>query len=337
MYVKFGEAKKKRKGSFIIKSEMVLKKCGRVIFMLRKNKTLSGSYNIEVTGYDWGPSVNKAILTFEKEISEVTKFLPTVDKFKEGIYSKDGDISMKYAYYEPDDDKKSPLIIWLHGVGEGGRDTTITTLGNRVGALIEDKIQNKFGGAYVLVPQSPTMWMDCTGNAEYTNDGKAIYTKSLFNLIKYYVDSNERIDRNRIYIGGCSNGGYMTIKMLFQDPEYFAAAYPICEAYNDSWISDEEITSIKNVPIWFTYAKNDRGVDPNENSKATIDRLIKAGNVNLHKSVFDSVVDTSGLYKDEEGNPYEYPGHFSWIYVFNDECKEGKESLWSWLAKQSKA
>lgn len=110
MYVKFGEAKKKRKGSFIIKSEMVLKKCGRVIFMLRKNKTLSGSYNIEVTGYDWGPSVNKAILTFEKEISEVTKFLPTVDKFKEGIYSKDGDISMKYAYYEPDD-KKSPLII----------------------------------------------------------------------------------------------------------------------------------------------------------------------------------------------------------------------------------
>ena len=407
--------------------------------MLIKNKTLSGSYSIEVTGYDWGPSVNKAILTFEKEISEVTKdlfkveevkecnegvqgfprtvtnvylsdakgnkvkeasknvtlelkvspkegnafifsskvdkncwtnpyllrislaegkilksgeeevtavtinekfvtkFLPTVDRFKEGIYSKDGDISMKYAYYEPDDDKKSPLIIWLHGVGEGGRDTTITTLGNRVGALIEDKIQNKFGGAYVLVPQSPTMWMDCTGNAEYTNDGKAIYTKSLFNLIKYYVDSNERIDRNKIYIGGCSNGGYMTIKMLFQDPEYFAAAYPICEAYNDSWISDEEITSIKNVPIWFTYAKNDRGVDPNENSKATIDRLIKAGNVNLHKSVFDSVVDTSGLYKDEVGNPYEYPGHFSWIYVFNDECKEGKESLWSWLAKQSKA
>ena len=51
--------------------------------MLIKNKTLSGSYSIEVTGYDWGPSVNKAILTFEKEISEVTKDLFKVEEVKE--------------------------------------------------------------------------------------------------------------------------------------------------------------------------------------------------------------------------------------------------------------
>lgn len=404
------------------------------------NKTLNGSYNIQVKGYDWGPSVNKAVVTIDKEVTEVnkdmfnvkesknwyegitefertvtgaylsdekgnkvqgpskhitiemkvspndgspfiydmkvgrnswtspynlkislkdgqvlksgdeeitslnisevytSKSLGVVDKFKETTYSKDGDISMKYAYFEPkEDNKKNPLIVWLHGAGEGGNDTTLITLGNRVGALVEDNIQNKFGGAYVLAPQSPTMWMDHTGNAEYTNDGSSIYNKSLLNLIKSYVSSNQDIDTDRIYIGGCSNGGYMTMSMILQDPEYFAAAYPICEAYSDSWITDNQINSIKNLPIWFTYAKNDKTVNPATTSEPTMDRLIKAGNTKVHKSVFDKVVDTSGLYKDENGNPYEYDGHWSWVYAFNDQCKDGNENLWSWVAKQTKA
>lgn len=266
----------------------------------------------------------------------VNRETPTIDKFKEDLYTSKENISMKYAYYEPENNNdKKPLIIWLHGAGEGGSDTTITTLGNKVGALIEDNIQNQFGGAYVLAPQSPTMWMDM-GGVKYTTDGSTIYLDSLMDLIKNYVEMNKNIDTNRIYIGGCSNGGFMTIALILENPEYFAAAYPICEAFSDSWITEDKLDSIKELPIWFTYSKNDRTVNPIQTSMATVNRLKSINAKDVKVSEFNKVVDTSGLYKDENRNPYEYDGHWSWIYAFNDECKDGEESLWSWLAKQEK-
>lgn len=47
----------------------------------------------------------------------------------------------------------------------------------------------------------------------------------------------------------------MTMALILENPEYFAAAYPICEAFADSWITEDKLESIKEVPIWFTYAQ----------------------------------------------------------------------------------
>lgn len=59
---------------------------------------------------------------------------------------------------------------------------------------------------------------------------RSIYTDTLIELIQKYVEEHPGIDQNRIYIGGCSNGGYMTMNLLFEKPDYFAAAYPVCDA-----------------------------------------------------------------------------------------------------------
>ncbi|MNR54363.1 hypothetical protein D3C85_1745310 [compost metagenome] len=67
----------------------------------------------------------------------------------------------------------------------------------------------------------------------------------------------------------------------------------------------------------------------------------------MHFSFFDKVVDIHGLFADAKGEPFNYIGHFSWIYALNDDCRldydgkpvvvEGKEvSLMDWLAMQSK-
>ncbi|WP_139905790.1 hypothetical protein [Clostridium thermarum] len=117
-------------------------------------------------------------------------------------------ITLTYAAYEPkSDNKKNPLLIWLHGAGEGGTDPNIVLIGNKVVNLASKEIQDIFHGAYVLAPQSPTMWMD-GGNGQYAFDGTSKYTEALMNLIKNYVNKTPHIDRNRIYIGGCSNGGF---------------------------------------------------------------------------------------------------------------------------------
>ena len=154
-------------------------------------------------------------------------------------------------------------------------------------------------------------------------------------LIDAYVAGNNDIDTNRIIIGGCSNGGYMTMNMIMTYPEYFAAAYPICEAYADEWITDDMLSKIVNMPIWFTHSKSDQTVNVDNYTTATYNRLIAAGAKNVYFSLFENVSDTSGNYPG-----HVYDGHYSWIYTLNNECKldlEGKEvTIWEWIAGQSK-
>lgn len=304
-----------------------------------------------------------------------------LDDFDNNISFSHSDINLLYASYNPENASSevasNPLIIWLHGQGEGGTDTRITLYGNKVVNLATDAIQSLFAdtGAYILAPQSPTMWMDIEGTGIYNSSGtsiysssgtgiysnfveyskgKSYYTESLMALIEAYVTEHPEIDPNRIYIGGCSNGGYMTIQMITTYPDYFAAAFPICEAYDVSWITAEKVQAIKMLPIWFTHALTDtvisivEGTDDNGDvifadnfTNALYNRLIEAGAENVHYSLFDNVVDSSGLYFQEDGvAPYEYDGHWSWIYTLNNECVKNHcghdVTIFEWLAAQSK-
>jgi len=263
-----------------------------------------------------------------------TKIL--VDDFttSKATYDK---VTLKYASYVPQKDKKkNPLIIWLHGMGEGGTDGLLPISANKADNFASKNMQTYFGGAYVLAPQTPTFWMD-----GFTNfgDGTSKYENALMALIKDYVAKNKDIDTSRIYIGGDSNGGYMTMLMARDYTDYFAAAFPTCEALKDTLITDAQIQKLKNLPIWFTAAKTDTTVPPVDYVVPTYNRLVKAGSKNVHFSFFDKVVDTTGLYKKADGTPYEYMGHWSWIYVYNNQCIDsinGKTTtIMKWLAAQS--
>ena len=69
----------------------------------------------------------------------------------------------------------------------------------------------------------------------------------------------------------------MTVNMLTAYPEYFAAAFPVCEAYEEAWLDDEKIARLKNIPIWMTAAKSDRMVLTENHSSALYNRLVAAG------------------------------------------------------------
>ncbi|WP_121661899.1 prolyl oligopeptidase family serine peptidase [Metabacillus litoralis] len=259
-----------------------------------------------------------------------------VDEFTTGTATYDN-VTLSYADYSPaKDNAKNPLVIWLHGAGEGGTDPTMAIAGNKAANFASEEIQAYFDGAYVLAPQTPGFWMEgFTG----FGDGTSKYQKALMALIDDYVSQNKDIDPSRIYIGGDSNGGYMTMLMVRDYPEYFAAAFPTCEALKDTLITDEEIQKMKNLPIWFITAKTDMVVNPDQYTVPTYNRLIEAGAKDVHLSLFENVIDTSGLYKNSDGTPYEYNGHWSWIYVYNNEVTNtlnGKTTtLMEWLAKQS--
>ena len=330
------------------------------------------------------------------------------------------DYSMSYAYYNPpkksdagkvvsgdeiaggggrfgassgranDVSSKIPLIVWLHGISEGGRNPYIPLFGIKSVNLASDDIQKYFeNGVSILIPQCPTTWLETTSLDssgmriwepvdlegmvnKYVNPIKSIigmvttipvdtspattvtaktsyYTNSLMDLIETFCQQNPNIDKKRIYIGGCSAGGYMTLNMLVERPNYFAAAFPTCEVYVDRKLSDDDIAELAKVPLWFIQAKTDTTAKAATYVTPTYKRLQAAGAKNLHLTMYDGVFDTSGKYfaqvddddsdenkKTAQAKPYEYPGHYSWMYVLNNDPKENGKSLFQWISEQKK-
>ncbi|MHB9295714.1 hypothetical protein PilKf_01462 [Pillotina sp. SPG140] len=275
-------------------------------------------------------------------------------------------IKLNYASYEPaglkSDGGKNPLIIWLHGAGGGSAtDPDIALYDNDVTAIIEPEIQgyfkkNNLEGAYTLYPQAPTWWMD-NGRGEMTAQGpNSAFTEALKSLIDSYIVGNPDIDTNRIYLGGCSNGGYMTVNMLIHYPGFFAAAFPICEAFLDSELTDAATASLAKEAVWFTHSANDPVVPPETSVLGTYARLAAAGAENVHFSYFEKVL-------GQNAPGIEYLGHFSWIYVLQDRAALDQDiaavrsggaavikapstvpvkvngietTMWGWLAAQKK-
>lgn len=293
---------------------------------------------------DWQKVYNVKIKNekLKLEVTEMNKRIsPLADQFtySSSIYK---DITLQYASWKPANDKKKPLIIWLHGMGEGGKDPYITLLGNKVVNLITEEVQKCFGdtGACVLAPQADGFWMQTTAKKD-SMDGwvsdtsemvKSYYTEALFNLIDNYIKANEDIDPKHVYIGGCSNGGYMTMNMLIEYPGYFAAAYPVCEAYPDSRITEEKLEKLVGQSIWFTQSLDDKTVIPEFYVLPTYKRLEEAGAKDLHITLWENVSDTTGHYYKND-LPYKFNGHWSWIYTLNNQCREGELSIFEWLAK----
>ena len=159
--------------------------------------------------------------------------------------------TIDYRYYSPvkeNDNTKYPLVIWLHGMGNGGRDgKQIDT--NNIGNWTTDDYQRRFkdsGGAFILAPRS------LEEDGIYWDD-ELIYPLRA-TIDSFIEEHKENIDLQRIYVGGYSMGGKMTLKLAVAYPEMFAAIFPVCPA----WIPGEEATVyLKDMPVWITSGARD--------------------------------------------------------------------------------
>ena len=293
-------------------------------------------YKVTVTNTKTNEVWNKAI----------GKIRPLADDFDfSGKFEYEPGKSLTYADFKPKtSSEKTPLIIWLHGGGEGGTDPSVALMGNKATNYASPEIQKYFGGAYVLVPQTPGAWMQDKDGKMQSGNGEDAYNVGLMALIKNYVNTHPDIDKKRIYLGGCSNGGYMSLKLLLKEPNYFAAGYISALAYQSQYITDSQISSIKNVPIWFIHSKDDRTTDPVKTVVPVYERLKKAGAKNVHFSYYDHVTDLTGMYGGEN---FQFNGHWSWVYSHANQSHteyDGSEvllngkptTLMEWMAAQKK-
>ncbi|PSM42429.1 hypothetical protein C6Y14_14485 [Streptomyces dioscori] len=245
---------------------------------------------------------------------------PEVDAFSSHVSGS----GMKYRLYSPagahsSGRSKRPLIVWLHGGGEGASlpdyyDNETTLRANR-GALgfATPEAQRIFGGAYVLAPQSTSAWMQ---------DGPRF--APLIREIIGDVVRGGRIDRDRIHVVGCSNGGYMSMKMTTVYPTLFAASVPICGVVGSfppggpPLIPDSELAQI-STPSWLVTSRDDLTVDPQANT------------VHAHELIPGSLVT---LYDHVVRNGHQFSGHWSWIYVARNDPSIDGTHVWQWMAAQ---
>ena len=241
---------------------------------------------------------------------------PEVDAFSYHV-SRSG---MNYRLYSPRHGRRGrqPLVVWLHGGGEGGSlpdgyyDNETPLRANR-GALgfATREAQRIFGGAYVVAPQSTSFWME---------DGPRfapLIREIIGNLVRRYP-----IDRERIYVAGCSNGGYMTMEMTSTYRHLFAAAVPICGVVQSlvpggpRLLTDAELRAI-DTPTWLVTSLDDPVVPPEPNT------------IHAHDLIPGSLMT---LYDHVIWNGHQFNGHWSWIYVArNDPAIDGTH-IWQWMA-----
>ena len=125
-------------------------------------------------------------------------------------------------------DKTWPLLVVLHGLGDG--------------PLIAPAVKS-------MIQIGPF----ARGDKWY----EGIAEKEVFESIKF-VKTIMPVDQSRVYLAGFSMGGYGTFRLASRFPDYWAACVPVCARVPQ----DFELDNCSNLPFWIHTGKEDYRVLP---------------------------------------------------------------------------
>lgn len=203
--------------------------------------------------------------------------------------------------------KKYPVLFFLHGAGERGKNNEAQLVhGSKL--FLTERVRKDFP-AIVVFPQCPAN--DFWANVQIRNTGdrfgfqKGGEPGKAMDLLMTLVNNFRSLkytDKDRFYVGGLSMGGMGTLEILRRKPKVFAAAFSICGGD-----TIENVKKYKKVPLWFFHGEKD-SVVPVEKSKVVVAELqkLKAPDVKLT------------LYPDVNHNSWDAafaePGLLPWLF-----------------------
>ena len=188
-----------------------------------------------------------------------------VYKKKEFVLSEGKVLPYRILYPENyDKNKKYPLILFLHGAGERGKDNE-KQLTHGAKLFITEENRKNFP-AIILIPQCPeeSTWavikVDRTTQPfkiDFDYGAEANWPLVAANELVKKVAKEEAIDKSKIYITGLSMGGMGTFESVYRYPDMYAAALPICGG-GDTNKYDKRIAK---TPFWIFHGAADAVVD----------------------------------------------------------------------------
>ncbi|HEV7621322.1 MAG TPA: dienelactone hydrolase family protein, partial [Flavisolibacter sp.] len=161
--------------------------------------------------------------------------------------------------------KKYPLIVFLHGSGERGRDNE-KQLMHGGDLFMRPDVRLQFP-AIVVFPQCPdgATWANylsaigADGQRSFDFGENRPPTRPMI-LLQQLIATLQKdypVDDKKIYIGGLSLGGMGTYELARRNPKLIAAAFPICGAA-DSSIA----VKVNKINWWIFHGAKDNVVPP---------------------------------------------------------------------------
>ncbi len=126
-----------------------------------------------------------------------------------------------------DENKKYPMLFFLHGAGEAGENTALLEVH---GPLKEIKFGREYDAIIVAPQRREGTWFD--------------KFESLQSFVDYFAKL-PFVDQDRVYLSGISMGGYGSWQLLMSKPDIFAGAI-ICCGGGMNWNAE----AIRHIPVW---------------------------------------------------------------------------------------
>lgn len=171
------------------------------------------------------------------------------------IYEQD---TLPYLFHAPvGNSDKYPLVIWLHGKGERGKNNR-SQFQNGAEILLDSMKLNPAYQGYLLIPQCPvtstwSFYDKTLPRIKMTADAPRIQ-QVLMALIQDLI-TQEQVDRQRIYLFGISMGGFGVWDIAMRYPDLFAAIVPVCGGADPT-----QAALLKQLPVWAFHGDKDQVV-----------------------------------------------------------------------------
>lgn len=252
--------------------------------------------------------MKKILLVFTMMFVAAVVFGQQTYEKGEFVSKKSGE-KMLYRYLAPENPqqgKKYPLVIFLHGSGERGNDNQ-AQLFHGSGQFLNPVNREKYP-AFVLFPQCPEgvpgaymPGLQTLVPADMPLDPpQAPIVTLLLELIDSYI-ARPDVDSRRVYIMGISMGGIATFDIVARYPQKFAAAIPICGSVNP-----QRLTGTKGVAWRIFHGDADPAVTV-EGSREAYKALRKAG-------LDVEYIEFAGCTHNSWNPAFNYPDFMKWLF-----------------------
>lgn len=204
----------------------------------------------------------------------------------------------------PDPAESYPLVVFLHGAGERGRDNRdhLAHFGDR---MASESYRERFP-SYVLAVQCEKKhkWVEVPwGEIESTpfSEVPALHMSRVIAAIKQTVQ-DEPIDRSRIYLTGLSMGGYGTFDLATRHADWFASAVAVCGGGDTA-----SAHRMLGLPLSIWHGDADRAV-PVERSRKIVAALTALGDEPQYHELV-------GVGHDSWNQAYGEGGALDWLFA----------------------
>ena len=154
------------------------------------------------------------------------------------------------------DSGRYPLLLFLHGIGERGRDARMVAA----------------NGPPKVAPGRPD-WPFLTVSPQCTvdEDGQGWWKEADLHVLQQWIRDTWPVDESRLYLTGLSMGGFGVWNYAVHHPDVFAAIAPVCGGG-----PSDRAAALKDLPVWTFHGADDEVV-PLGMTRKMVDAVNGAG------------------------------------------------------------